>query len=339
MLILYFVALYVTVATVVAQPGLIPRYRAPGVAFRLTPDYGLASIYLKNGTSVPVAQVWGTLGYQDFMRKPLHSAWESRSTLCRYITPGLEQLIPLFGSWISICRNSKVESTLSVMDSLKTAVEAYLGTSICDVKLNIDVFEWPKHQVVREALHALGLREVVPTMPTTKSVVLEHVPHMGTTPGYNEEPWIILAIDYSKHWYNVGLMNIDEGFVDPIPGFIRGPTIGKGQQLKAVEHSLRDIIANPPDNIRNLPKQIHRVMLYGDDAKDDSLRELLIRLLGKMLVRNALISNSIFDGTNYTAYTAYYHMDIVNYPRPPWGCRWRSNFYIDPEGDEVKAEL
>ncbi|PVH93641.1 hypothetical protein DM02DRAFT_732994 [Periconia macrospinosa] len=334
------VALLITAATVVAQPGLPPRYRAPGVAFRLTPDYGLASIYLKDGTSVSIAQVRGTPEYEAFMRKPLHSAWKTQSTLCRYLTPAIDYLSLLFGPAIRVCRNPKIESTLGVMHSLKAAVEAYLGTNICFAKLSIDVLEEVKIKIVREALQALGLREVLPIAPTAKFVVYEYKPYMGTPPAYDEDPWIILTIDYSKHWYNVGLMAIDEvGIADPVPGFFKGPTIDKEHQLEAMGRSLRHIIANLPDDVYDLPKQIHQIMIYGDDAKNESLHDLLTTMLGTDLVRNARVSNSIFDGTNFTAYTAHLNMDTFDFPRPPWGCRWRSSLYDEPHHDDIQTEL
>lgn len=118
----------------------------------------LASIYLKDGTSVSVAQVQEKREYQAFMRKPLHSAWRRESPVFRYLTPILDHLVPLFGSAISVCRNPKIESTLGVLHSLKTAVEAYLGNNICFAKLSIDVFDEVKNEIVSEALQAPGFR-------------------------------------------------------------------------------------------------------------------------------------------------------------------------------------
>lgn len=288
-----------------------------------------------------VAQVRGTPEYQAFMRKPLQSAWKKKeSTLCRLLTPALDYLRPFFGSSISVCRQPKIESTLGVLHSLKSAVEAYLGTNICFAKLSIDVFEKPKIEIVQEALQALGLREVLPIAKPAKFVTYEYSPYMGTPPAYNEEPWIILAIDYSKHWYNIGLMTIEEnGIVDPVPGFFKDPKIDKEQQLEALGQSLRHIIANPPDDVHDLPKQIHQIMIYGDDPKNESLRNLLTSMLGTDLVRNARVSESVFDGTNFTAYTAHMQMDTFNFPRPPWGCRWRSRLYDEPHNAAMQTEL
>ena len=288
-----------------------------------------------------VAQVRGTPEYQAFMSKPLHSAWKKKeSTLCRRLTPALDYMRPFFGSSISVCRQPKIESTLGVLHSLKTAVEAYLGTNICFAKLSIDVFEKPQIEIVQEALQALGLRELLPIAKPAKFVTYEYIPYMGTPPAYNEEPWIILAIDYSKHWYNIGLMTIEEnGIVDPVPGFFKGPTIDKEQQLEALGQSLRHIIANPPDDVHDLPKQIHQIIIYGDDPKNESLHNLLTSMLGTDLVRNARVSESIFDGTNFTAYTAHMQMDTFNFPRPPWGCRWRSSLYDEPHTPANQIEL
>lgn len=301
----------------------------------------LASIYLKDGTSVPVAQVQGTPEYQAFMRKPLHAAWRNKSTfLCQYLNPALDHLIPLFGSTISVCRSPKIESTLSVMHSLKTAVEAYLGTNICYAKLTMEISGQAKKEIAQETLQALGLRELPPATQTVRMVLYEYNSDMRAPPGY-EEPLIILAIDHSKHWYYIGLFEIGEsGIVDPIEGFSpTGPTIDKEQQLEALGQSLRRMIANPPDGIHDLPKQIHQIMIYGDDTKNESLHGLLESILSTDLVQSARVSDNIFDGTNYAARMAYAHMDTINYEKPPWGCRLRSSLYNKPRNDNIQTEL
>lgn len=84
---------------------------------------------------------------------------------------------------------------------------------------------------------------------------------MGTSPAYDEESWIILAVDYSKLRYNIGLITISEdGLVDPVPCF------DKEQQLEAMGQSLRHIIANPPDHVHDLLKKTHQIIICGDDA-------------------------------------------------------------------------
>ncbi|KAH8728765.1 hypothetical protein GQ44DRAFT_782581 [Phaeosphaeriaceae sp. PMI808] len=326
MLIMFVVPLLTIAVGVAAQHPT--RHRAPGVAFRLTPDYGIASIYLKDGTSVPVAQVRGSPEYQAFMRKPTASASKEDNTLCRLLALRLDYLAPLFGSAISVCRNVDIGSTLGVMQTLKTAAEVYLNTNICFAALSLDVVEEHKIAIAHKTLEALGLRQILPTLQAAKSVVLAHRP--DTAPKFDEEPWIVLAIDYSSHWYNVGLLTIGEaGIVDLVPDFTNGPKIDEKHQLEAMEHSLSHIIANPPSNV-NLPGQIHQLVLYGDDVKNKSLRNLLTKMLNTDLVRNARVSSSIFDGTNFTAYAAHMHMDSIDFEmtaKPAWGCRWRSSLY------------
>ena len=50
-----------------------------------------------------------------------------------------------------------------------------------------------------------------------------------------EEPLAVVAVVYSFHWFNVGLytIDIDEGFVLPVEGVVKDPTIGEDNQLKA----------------------------------------------------------------------------------------------------------
>lgn len=220
------------------------------------------------------------------------------------------------------------------MQTLQTAVEVYLGTNICFAVLSLDVVEVHRIAVAREALQVLGLRQVLPTVQAVKPVVLAHRP--DTAPELDEEPWIILAIDYSPHWYNVGLLTIGEaGIVDLVPDFASGPIIDEERQLEAMEHSLGHIIANPPSNVYLLG-QIHQLFVYGDDAKNESLPYPLTKMLNTELVQNAQISNSIFGGTNYTAYTAHMHMDTIDFEmtaRPAWGCQWRSSLHAGTQDE------
>ncbi|KAF2793034.1 hypothetical protein K505DRAFT_350231 [Melanomma pulvis-pyrius CBS 109.77] len=229
----------------------------------LTTVLGVAAQYPPHGTSVPVAQVQGPPGYQAFMRKNTASVATENSTLCRLLSPALNRLPSAFGLDVDICRNADVNSTKALLETLKTAVESYLGTSICFVVLSFDDVEGRQVSAAQEALQALGLRQVLPTIRAAKSVVLAHMPNI--LPGSNREPWVVLAVDYSFHWFNVGLYTLDEiGIVDPIEGTVRGPRIEEDNQLDALRDVLRHLFANPPPNA-NLPKQIHHLVVAHEE--------------------------------------------------------------------------
>ena len=136
------------------------------------------------------------------MRKNTTSPTTEDSAFCRLFSPALNRLPSASGVDVDICRHADVTSTKVLLATLKTAVESYLGTNICFATLSIDDVEDHELSVVQEALQSVGLRQVLPTIQAAKYVVLAHKPN--TLPRSDEEPWIILAVDYSLHWYNVG---------------------------------------------------------------------------------------------------------------------------------------
>ena len=239
--------------------------------------------------------------------------------------------------------NADVTHTKALLATLKAATESYLGTKVCHAAPSLDDASEPKAHVAHEALDALGLYQVLPTVHASKSFVLAYRPK--TAPAFDEKPWAILAIDYSVHWFNVGLYTVGEcGIVDPVEGFVRGPRADEDNQLDALRDSLDHLFAHPPAEIR-LPKDLHNLIIYGDDANNHDFARILAEALlnqlptdhARDLLRDANVSSSVFDGPAYSAYTAHIHMDTVdsemNAPSA-FGCRWRSNLY-----PEDRAEL
>ncbi|KAF2683145.1 hypothetical protein K458DRAFT_405273 [Lentithecium fluviatile CBS 122367] len=165
--------------------------------------------------------------------------------------------------------------------------------------------------VIQEALQALGLRQVLPTIRTAKDVVYAHMPN--TVPGFYGEPLVVLAVDCSFHWFNVGLYAIDEiGLVDTIEGTVKGLRTQQDNQLDELRDTLRYLFANAPPNV-NLPMQIHHLIVYGDDAKDDALHHLLATILGAVLVREAHFLSSVFDCLTHVARFAHEVMDTIDF--------------------------
>lgn len=242
--------------------------------------------------------------------------------LCRLLAPGLDLLSPFFASAANLCHNKDTQSIQGVLQTLKTATEAYLNTNICFAALALDVLESPQIAAAQQSLRTLGLHQILPTAPATKPIVLAHRP--STAPRFDQEPWLVLAIDHSANWFNIGVLTLGEaGIVDTLPDFARSPTIGEERQLAALEHRLSSILTSDA----RLPGQIHHLVLYGDDAHNEALRGLLVKMLSAELVRDARVSRSVFDGTNFTARTAYLHMDTADFEmnvKPAWACRWRS---------------
>jgi hypothetical protein len=246
------------------------------------------------------------------------------STFCRVLSPALNRLPLEFG--FDICRNAGVTATKSLLSALKKSVESYLGTNICFAGITLDNPEKNNAGVVQEALQALGLRQVLPTVLAAQFVVIAHEPE--NSPGFDEEPWIVLAVDYSSHWFNVGLYTIDEGLVDPIEGFVQNPTIGENNQLDVLGDALRHLFANPPNNV-TLPEKIHHLIVYGDNKKEDVLN-LLKTFMAADLVDDAIVSDSVFDAVTEIAGHVHGVMDTVEFEmraKSAFGCQWRSALY------------
>jgi hypothetical protein len=238
-----------------------------------------------------------------------------------------------FGLDIDICRED-VTGTKALMSSLKTVVEAYLGTNICFASLSHDdVLGYQKHsyklKVAEEALQALGLRQVLPSIPVARSFICAHMPS-EKVPAFDEEPWVVLAVEYSSHWFNMGLYTIEEdGKLDPIHGWVEGLRVGEQNQLEVLKDRLRDIIASPPPGV-DLPQQIRHLFLYGDDAKNNDLKLLLASMLDEDLVGNAHVSDSIYASVLYVADSCHVVMDTVDHEmraEAAFGCKWRSKLY------------
>ncbi|KAF2272060.1 uncharacterized protein EI97DRAFT_437242 [Westerdykella ornata] len=328
-------ALHFLAFTSLAAAQYPSRPRAPGIAFRLTHDYGVAAIYLENGTSVPVAQVYGSPGYQEFMRKNNTSASPEASKFCQLRSQAIDRLPSAATSKIDICRNADVIHTKALLSTLQAATESYLGTNICHAALILDDVSKHKVNVAHEALAALGLYQVLPTVQASKSFALAHRPK--DAPAFDEKPWPVLVIDFSIHWFNIGLYTIGElGIVDPVEGYVRGPTTDEENQLDALRDTLSHIFAHPPADMR-LPEELRHLIVYGDDANNDEFRRILAAALRNVQLptqqtRNVL--SSIFDGPAYTAYTAHVRMDTPEFEThapSAFGCKWRSKLYSEDQ--------
>lgn len=262
------------------------------------------------------------------MRKNTAPQSIDSSTLCRVLPPALDSLPSAVGLDVDICRHPDVTSIKALLATLRTAVESYLGTSVCFAALSLDDFEGDTVSVAQQALQAIGIRQVLPAIRAAKAEVLAHRP--ASLPDPEEEPWVVLAVEYSLHWFNVGLYTVDElGIVDPIQRAVGGPKIGEDNQLDALRDALRQLLAHPPPNV-NLPEKIHHLVVYGDDAKNQALHHLIATFLNADLIRDAHVSSSVYDGVTIVARSAHVEMDTIDFEtrnRPTFSCRWRSRLY------------
>jgi hypothetical protein len=256
------------------------------------------------------------------------------STICQWISPTLNRLTSAFGLDIDVCRED-VTGTKALLSSLKTVVEAYLGTNICFASLSHDdVLGYQLHgskvEVAERTLQALGLRQLMPSVPVATSIIRTYMPS-ESLPEFDEEPWIVVVVEYSSHWFNVGLYTIEEeGIVSPIHGWVKELRVGEQNQLEALRNRLRDIIADPPPGV-DLPQQIRYLYLHGNDAKNDALKPMLAAMLGEFLVGNAQVSDSVYESVLYMADSCHVYMDTVEFwmrqEEAAFGCKWRSKLY------------
>lgn len=294
------------------------------------------------------------------MRNKTVSITGEKSTLCRLFSPALDNLPPIFDFQLSTCQHPDVIITAALLSTLKKAVETYFDTNICVAALTLD--DKPDHDgenitytehIALQALHSLGLQQAFSTLPAPDFIVREHI--LPTLPASTlEEPWTVLAVDYSVNWFSVGLYYVDEVIkeLDPevyvegvrstlgvdvgaIEGTLSGLKIRSGEnddQLDDLKNTLKHLFANPPDYERkvlfSLPENIDKLLVYGDGAKGDALN-LLSTMLDAHLIRDAHVSTSVFDGMERMASTVYRYgfMNDLDRHYPPSWCEWRSKFY------------
>jgi hypothetical protein len=257
------------------------------------------------------------------------------STICRWLSPTLDRLNSAFGLEIWVCHSADVTGTKALLSTLKTEVESYLGTNICFASLIHDDPGSHAVEVAQDALQALGLDHVMGTVRAATSVIHAHMPS-EEPPMFDEEPWVVLALDLSLNWFNVGLYTIEEqGILSFIDGFVGGPEFGKENQLTALENRLRDIMSSPPPGV-DLPQPIRHMWVYGDDAKNEALKPMLATIIGEDLVENARVVDSKYTGLFHAADSRHFLMsiDLQIYEKAAFGCKRRSKLYR-----EEKTEL
>jgi hypothetical protein len=247
------------------------------------------------------------------------------NALCQWVTPVLDCLPAAFGLDITFCRSADITSIKALMSSLKTAVESRLGTNFCFVALSVDDPSSHQSRLAEQALEQIGLRQIMWTGRRAKNVIRVLGP--DSAPMYDEEPWLVLAVDFDTYWYNIGLYEIgEEGLVSFIEGFVHGPRFDVENQLEAAKEELRNILSKMG--------HVQYVFLYGEQSEDLELLALLAETLGSELVNDARVDGSVWTSTSYMAEAAHVRMDDIQFEMDPasngaFGCKWRSKLYRD----------
>jgi hypothetical protein len=282
-------------------------------------------IHFKNGTSQSIAQIQGPPDYQAFMRRATPIS-RDESALCQWITPVLDHLPAALGLDIDFCRSADLISTKALMSSLKTAVESRLGTNFCFAALSVDDPSSYQARVAEQALGHLGIRQFLTTGRRAKNVIRTLRP--DSAPAFDEEPWVVLAVDYDSHWFNIGLYAIgEEGVIEvPAEDFVHGPRFDVENRLQSVKEELQDMLSRSG--------HVRHVFLYGEQRENSELLELLTEMLGSKLVADARVDSSVWTSTSYMAEAAHIRMDDIQFEMDPasnavFGCKWRSKLYRD----------
>jgi hypothetical protein len=281
-------------------------------------------VHFKNGTTIPIVQVQGSPEYQALMRRATAVPLTEESALCQWISPALDRLPAVFGLDINLCRSPDLTSTMALMSFLKAAVETRLGTNFCFAALSMDDPSSHQARVAKQALEHLGLRQALTAERRAKNVIRTLGP--DSAPAFDEEPWVVLTVDYDSHWFNIGLYAIaEDGIIEvPIEEFVHGPKIDVEDQLEAAKQELQHMLLKSG--------HIQYVFIYGEQRENPEFLNFLTETLGSELVNDARVDSSVWTSTSYVAEAVHIRMDDIQFEMNPsnnaaFGCKWRSKLY------------
>ncbi|KAH7166407.1 hypothetical protein EDB81DRAFT_284980 [Dactylonectria macrodidyma] len=271
--------------------------KIPGVAFDLTRDYGTAAIYYPNSSYAKVAYVEGSSAYKAFMRRDATATPVHDNSLCHLLPVSLTKLT--FG-YCDIAASSDVDSSRALLDTLKTSVTAYLGTTFCFADIVIpDRRQAYQRGVIEKSLVAVGLRQSFrPSGADYRAVQSHNIPD-STNPNVYER--VFLVVDYSNSGLRLLLFCDDYG----VGGDLRRnyqPQLGAAHSDQpghwdAIETVLRRFVEPPLGESamgNKVPDRVEQLVLYGDAIPDPKLAEVLESVLDVHVVQNAYMTNPIF---------------------------------------------
>ncbi|KAM0332565.1 hypothetical protein ACHAQA_002849 [Verticillium albo-atrum] len=314
--------------------GVESRLTVPGVAFALNPDYGTAAIYFANRTHVEVAQIEGSQLYKPIWHKSGdEEAWIGKlpgSTLLgRVLCPVLPSVSPALCS-----RRTDLSSVEDLLRSLQASVVSTLGTKFCfaDVVLPQPGLLYQK-RIIQDAVKSIGLRQALVVVDSARAAITAN--GIGT-PSHDLRPQqLILSVDYSASELNVVLFSELSGIIDPERKFYI-PQLGDAHRSRA-DHAaaLEDVLreaTKPPFGKgsfgKQLPNEIRHLVLHGDAVLGSSFLDILRRVIGDTLVKDAHSFSPVFAGAVGMAQLSQGRMEDIDFDVPPaFGCRWRSSLY------------
>ncbi|RGP81859.1 heat shock 70 [Fusarium longipes] len=313
-------------------------YDLPGVSFALTPDHGAfdrtAAVHFSDGSSVAVAKIEGSSAYKAFMR-------EQNVTITQQ-TGSHHSLLHLAGSYLTelnakLWKHSEHLSRIEtvpikpMLQTLKAAVESYLGNYICFVNLSLTKGERQSDYQINafnKAIHQVGLTNVWehtfdPSIPAMISNRLDN---------HSEPEKLILVVDNSRYGFNLGIFFRDDALFQTIrhnykllDSQVRSP-----ERSLILQHAIKSIIKPSFGSLPitgHLPIHIGELVLYGDDIWDPDFRQTLNLVLDAELISRVHDDQPVFSTALGLAKLTF---GQINDPmsranrKAQFGCCWRS---------------
>ncbi|CZR43726.1 uncharacterized protein FPRO_07357 [Fusarium proliferatum ET1] len=180
-----------------------------------------------------------------------------------------------------------------VLRGLKAAVEAYLGNSICFVKVAFsprDMNNGYLADVVAGAVRRSGLVEVWAERPTAP--VLALFSKWLDEGDFGLPGSLVLVIDKSEYGFQLALIYQEEGLADVFRHnyHLYTGTENATDRASSFQQTLEDII-KPPFNYKfygiKVPQNIKDLVIYGDNIWNPDFRSTLDATLDARLIHGA----------------------------------------------------
>ncbi|KAG9550876.1 hypothetical protein KCU79_g13607, partial [Aureobasidium melanogenum] len=272
-----------------------------GVGFHLALDYGTASIWYANGSSVDIVKLEGGFAYKQVMRSAIAEPYKPVSpTEPTQGSLGFMFLQNYLPSWAAVeSVDHDAEAITWMLQGLKGATEAYVENPLTNVLIN-SPFHVPYQgwldNTLSTSVESLGLRYLgTRTASTTITGIygLEGQCHDDgfTTPDQREPddpPKMYLALDYNSAGISMALVLEDCGIAEALREFCNA-TLGTGNDFPGKRE---DLIRQLEDLIRPIERwlpwtgdykisvEISELVLLGESTEDAGLHEVLLEVFG-----------------------------------------------------------
>ncbi|KAL8804291.1 MAG: hypothetical protein Q9182_002656 [Xanthomendoza sp. 2 TL-2023] len=280
------------------------------VGFGLSLDYGIASIYSSDGSSVNVAKIEGVPAYRQMMRATallndrattgytLHDYALDQGTWATQATLGLQSLRNFLPPWLG-GDDGCIPPLIQMLKALKTASESYLQSPLPAAEV---VVPFPASgtffDALRSACSSLSIRMPMSEQPPAGIVVARA---LGLGRECLDEPrkaeeQLILTIDYSQAALTA-LLVYEECNIFEYRRMLHNTTLGTNSMSNGPKDS-RESLLRALRTITELPlgsgngaelTQINELILTGESAGDqqleDVLREVLREQAGTLVAR------------------------------------------------------